>query len=331
MKKIIIISAIICFVFTVHAQRSPKDRTRHATEKQKSESAVRQSAEKKDHSSATQTQKTRQAKAGDFSRSKQTIPSVNHTNKGRWDKGQQPSQSRGNVHPYSGLKSPQRDAHNGRIAEKTNVYRSPVKKGRVSSSTGHRNNQSVRAGSAGRNQIVPRTQAEPRRHYTTPNRHAVRTNHVKGYHYQYNPVRIQQINYHYHAPKRIHVTWTQRMYHDYRIMYPDFRYWYYPIGYQIVTIPFYKAYYDIGEVRNVYGRVHEVYYSWSTDEYYLYFGGNYPYHDFTVIIPGRQARRFNNHPEMFFEGRYIWVTGLLSTFEGRPELIVKRTHQIHLY
>ena len=121
------------------------------------------------------------------------------------------------------------------------------------------------------------------------------------------------------------------MYHDYRIMYPDFRYWYYPIGYQIVTIPFYKAYYDIGEVRNVYGRVHEVYYSWSTDEYYLYFGGNYPYHDFTVIIPGRQARRFNNHPEMFFEGRYIWVTGLLSTFEGRPELIVKRTHQIHLY
>jgi hypothetical protein len=121
------------------------------------------------------------------------------------------------------------------------------------------------------------------------------------------------------------------MYHDYRVMYPEYRYWYYPIGYRIVTIPTYNAYYHIGEVRNVYGRVHEVYYSWTTDDYHLYFGGNYPFHDFTVIISGRHARRYDRYPEMYFEGRYIWVTGLLSTFEGRPELIVKRRSQIHLY
>jgi hypothetical protein len=121
------------------------------------------------------------------------------------------------------------------------------------------------------------------------------------------------------------------MYRDYRVMYPEFRYWYYPVGYEIATIPFYRAYYHIGEVRNVYGRVHEVFYSWSTDEYYLYFGGDFPYHDFTVVISGRHARRFDRYPELFFEGRYMWVTGLLSTFEGRPELVVKRRHQIHLY
>jgi hypothetical protein len=330
MKKIIIISTIICFVFTVHAQRTAKDRTRHATEKQKSESAVRHPAEKKEHNRAYQANKSGQSNARDLSRSKQTIPSRSHTNQGRRDKSQQPSRNRGNIHPYSGSKSSHREGNNGRVREKSDVYRPTVKKGAADNHSGQRNNQSIRAGSGGRNQAT-RTHTEQRSHYTTPNRQAVRSNHVKGYHYQYNPVRYRQVHYHYHAPKPIHVTWTRRMYHDYRIMYPQFRYWYYPIGYQIVTIPFYNAYYHIGEVRNVYGRVYEVYYSWTTDEYHLYFGGNYPYHDFTVIIPGRQARRFSNHPELFFEGRYIWVTGLLSTFEGRPELIVRRTHQVHLY
>jgi hypothetical protein len=330
MKKIIIISTLICFGFSVHAQRAAKDRTRHATEKQKSESAVRRTAEKKDHVRSNQAHKTRQANAGDFSRSKRTVPSGRHTYDGRWDKGQKPGQNRVNPRTSNAYKSQRRDADKGRSTEKTHAYRSAVKKGTVSSSTGQRNNQSVRAGSGGRIQAA-RTQTEPRRHYTTPNRHAVRTNHVNGYRYHYNPVRYQQVHYHYRTPKRLHVTWTNRMYREYRIMYPEFRYWYYPIGYQIVTVPFYNAYYHIGEVRNVYGRVHEVYYSWTTDEYHLYFGGNYPYHDFTVIIPGRQARRYDSHPELFFEGRYILVTGLLSTFEGRPELIVKRRHQIHLY
>lgn len=217
-----------------------------------------------------------------------------------------------------------RTNHTARLSESGRAYykqpargnQKPANHGNVGrdKGTGHKHN-------------TTRSHVEYRKHYTTPNRRVVRTNHVKAYHY--NPVRYHKIRY--YAPKRIHVTWTSRMYHDYRIMYPEFRYWYYPIGYRIVTIPFYNAYHHIGEVRNVYGRVHEVYYSWTTDEYHLYFGGAYPYHDFTVIISGRNARRFDRHPEMFFEGRYIWVTGLLSTFEGRPELIVKRNSQIHLY
>ena len=229
-------------------------------------------------------------------------------------RGQKPSGSKGR---YNGYKSP---------GNRETVQRS---------NQGNRNKQSIR-GNTGTHKPVARTHtarthAEKRKHYTTPNRRVVRTNHVNNHHYRYNPVRYRNVHYHYHAPKRVHVTWTNRMYRDYRIMYPEYRYWYYPVGYQIVTIPFYHAYYHVGEVRNVYGRVHEVYYSWTTDEYHLYFGGSYPYHDFTVVISGRHARRFDRYPEMFFEGRYMWVTGLLSTFNGRPELIVKRRHQIHLY
>jgi hypothetical protein len=168
---------------------------------------------------------------------------------------------------------------------------------------------------------------ELRRHYTTPDRRQVRS--VHGVNNHYRPVKYRKI--HYRSPAHVHVIWTRQMYHEYRILYPDFRYWYYPVGYTILTVPAYNAALHIGEVRNVYGRVHEVWYSWDTDEYFLYFGGNYPFQDFTVILPGRDARRFSRFPEAYFEGRYIWVTGLVSTFEGKPELMVKRSAQVHLY
>lgn len=338
MKKIIIITAILLFAISVHAQRTSRERTRHEPEKQKSETAVRRSAEQKKSSRSQQATRTRQASTRDISHANRsrTSPARSHSNKrsgvsrsqtlkstyekprqgqvSRSNTGNQGrskgdrSPNRGNTGTYKGQKpSPNKGA--------TGRYNGNVR----SNNNSHRNNQSVRGN----------THAEHRQHYITPNRRAVRTNHVKGYHY--NPVRYRKVNYHYRVPNRIHVTWTNRMYHDYRLMYPEFGYWYYPIGYRIVTIPAYNAYHYIGDVRNVYGRVHEVYYSWTTDEYHLYFGGGYPYHDFTVIIPGRQARRYDRYPEMYFEGRYMWVTGLLSTFEGRPELIVRRRSQIHLY
>ena len=339
MKKIIIITAILLFAISVHAQRTSREGSRHETEKQKSETAVRRSAEQKSRSSQ-QAARTSPAKSHPNNRSRvsrsQTLKSTyekpkqgqvtrnNTGNQGR-TKGDR-SPNNGNTGAYKGQKPSPNKGTTGRY---NNGYKSPNNNGNVrSNNNSHRNNQSVR-GNTGNSKNVTRTHAEHRQHYITPNRRAVRTNHVKGYHY--NPVRYRKVNYHYREPNRIHVTWTNRMYNDYRHMYPEFGYWYYPIGYRIVTVPSYNAFHHIGEVRNIYGRVHEVYYSWTTDEYHLYFGGSYPYHDFTVIIPGNQARRYDRYPDMYFEGRYMWVTGLLSTFEGRPELIVRRRSQIHLY
>jgi hypothetical protein len=169
--------------------------------------------------------------------------------------------------------------------------------------------------------------AEQRRHYTTPARRNVRNDHGVNTHYV--PVKYHKV--HYRTPRNVHIIWTRQMYNEYRILYPDFRYWYYPMGYTVLTVPSYNAGFHIGEVRNVYGMVHDAWYSWTTDEYYLYFGGSYPYQDFTVILSGRDARRFSRFPEAYFEGRYIWVTGLVSTFEGKPEIMVKRNSQVHLY
>jgi hypothetical protein len=58
-----------------------------------------------------------------------------------------------------------------------------------------------------------------RRSYRTPDRRAVRnTNGVKTHHYK---TKYRTLNHHhYRAPRHVHVTWSHRMYREYRIMYP---------------------------------------------------------------------------------------------------------------
>lgn len=118
----------------------------------------------------------------------------------------------------------------------------------------------------------------------------------------------------------------------YRTWYPHYT-WNYPVGYRINTISSWDAQYCMGEVRKVYGKVYETYYSESTDSYYLYFGAPYPYHVFTVIIPGWEANKFNYSILDYFDQRYVNVTGLISEFEqdGKPEIVIKSPRQIRLY
>ncbi len=214
----------------------------------------------------------------------------------------------------------------------TAMYKRPATNGRKNPGVVKRDNTGSREMEVRKHNRKPGTPSharheEQRKHYTTPNRTPVRK--VRGVS-NHAPVRFKKVH-NYRSPSHVDVIWTHRMFREYRILYPEFRYWYYPVGYRIVTVPAYRAWFHIGEVRNVYGRVDEVWYSWANDEYHLYFGGAYPYHDFTVILSGRDARRFHRNPERFFGGRYIWVTGLVSTFEGKPEIMVMRRSQVHLY
>lgn len=145
------------------------------------------------------------------------------------------------------------------------------------------------------------------------------------------PVEYRRVTYPYRAPVSLNIVWTNNMYVEYRNFYPYHTRWDYRYGSQIKSVSAYDAYYMIGEVANVYGQVHEVYYSSETDEYVLYFGPYYPYHDFSVIMPGFEARKFSRRPNRFFERRNIAITGLVSEFEGKPEILVRRNTQISLY
>ncbi len=174
------------------------------------------------------------------------------------------------------------------------------------------------------------TYTEQRRVYTTPApRRVVRTTpHVN---YVERPIEYRRSHNPYRVPPTINIIWNEPMYRQYSVWYPEFHYWYYPFGYTIHTISSYDAAGYIGEVTRVYGMVSETWYSPESDEYFLYFGGPYPYQDFSVVLEGRDARRFSRRPERFFTNRYIAVTGLVSLWQDKPEIDVKRRSQVEIY
>jgi len=360
MKKIIIITAIMLLAVTAFGQRSSRERARPETQNHKSEATARRSAERTPQAKKAQT--THEVRRATTASSKRTT-NMNRSqpvNTNRKPTGKaRTSNNKGNQKPTgtvrtnngNGRQKPTSTVrtNNGSSRQKpTGTVRTYQGKGnqkptgtvRTNNGKGNQkptgtvrtnngNGRQKPSGKVGTYKGNGKSHAENRRQYTTPNRKPVRQAHAV--HTHYTPVKYRKVHHHYKVPNRVNIVWTRNMYREYRLMYPDYRYWYYPTGYRIVTVPYYNANFHIGEVRNVYGRIHEVWYSWATDEYYLYFGSSYPYQDFTVILEGRDARRFSRHPEAYFGGRYIWVTGLVSHFEGKPEIMVRRRSQIHLY
>ncbi len=139
------------------------------------------------------------------------------------------------------------------------------------------------------------------------------------------------VHFPYRRPARVHVRWSVNVFRFYVNLYPVMRTWTYYPDYRFEMISAYNALFHIGELRTVYGKVTDTYYARETDEYFLYFGAYYPYHDFTVVLPGNIARRFSWNPERYFRNDYIMVTGLITEFEGKPEIVVKHPDQIRRY
>jgi hypothetical protein len=167
--------------------------------------------------------------------------------------------------------------------------------------------------------------------YHSP-RKSVEYRHIN-YNYKQKPHALdyRREHYPYRKPERISVVWTPEMHIEYRRIYPMVKHWHYPVGYRIPIVSAYDAFYYNGEVVNVYGKVYEVYYSLRSDEYILYFGAYYPFHDFTVVVPGNIARNFSFRPERYFNSAYVLVTGLVTIYDGKPEIYLSRKYQIRLY
>ena len=194
-------------------------------------------------------------------------------------------------------------------------------------------NRSRSSSSVDRKVYVPRNEnefSERRRTYTSPERRVVNRQIITN-NYVHRPIEYRRTYYPYRVPSRPDIIWNIHLYNEYRYLYPHYDYWYYPVGYRIHTISAYDADRYIGEFTRVYGRVYEVWRSGETDEYFLYFGEPYPYQDFTVILSGRDARRYSRIPERYFPGKDIAVTGIISVFEDKPEMVIKKRSQIDIY
>ena len=137
--------------------------------------------------------------------------------------------------------------------------------------------------------------------------------------------------YGYRAPVRAQFIWGVDLIRDFRIFYPEISVWKYQEGYRIPILPAYDANTVIGEISTVYGRVVETYYDPNNDQYYLYFGENYPNHIFNIIIPGPEARYISPNPDSYFNGQHVSVTGYVTQFDNRPEIIIRKARQIEVY
>jgi len=158
-------------------------------------------------------------------------------------------------------------------------------------------------------------------HHVYPKRHIKTNYHHNTYLHHYNVL---------HYPAYHEIYWTRNMYRNYRNWYPNYR-WRYDYGYRIQTLSIFDVKYNLGEVAMVYGRVYATWHNRETDDYLLFFGGDYPGQQFTVVLPGHVARRYSWRPERYFLGEHMTVTGLITTFDGIPEIIVKNKRQVGIY
>ena len=54
----------------------------------------------------------------------------------------------------------------------------------------------------------------------------------------------------------------------------------------------------------------------------------YPKQIFTVVIWGSDRNKFKNPPETSFKGKRICVTGIIESYRGKPEIVVRSSDQI---
>lgn len=63
---------------------------------------------------------------------------------------------------------------------------------------------------------------------------------------------------------------------------------------------------------------------------YFNFGQPYPHHTFTVLIWGENRHKFPRPPIQTFDGKRICVSGVVSVWKGKPQIIVTEPDQIEL-
>lgn len=139
------------------------------------------------------------------------------------------------------------------------------------------------------------------------------------------------VNYHYYrrAPQMRLIyrsAWHSFYKHHFRI-----NHFHYNVNRPLRLVPGNTAKYYTGELASVFGRVYETYYDEINQEFHLSFGAPYPRHDFTVIVTGREALRMGRTSPGYFIGHDFVVSGLITLYDGKPEIIVRYRNQIKKY
>jgi micrococcal nuclease len=102
------------------------------------------------------------------------------------------------------------------------------------------------------------------------------------------------------------------------------------IAYAQENVPPEDAAKFIGQQKTVCGTVASAHYATSSKGQPTFLNLNKPYPNqvFTVLIWGSDRGKFEKPPEALYSGKEICVTGMIQSYQGRPEIIVKEPSQI---
>src|SRR5215471_18473463 len=81
----------------------------------------------------------------------------------------------------------------------------------------------------------------------------------------------------------------------------------------------------VGETATVKGRVDSFHQS-GKGNMFLNMGGKYPNQAFTAFIPSSSAAEFSNPQQ--YEGHAVSVSGKITLYRGKPEIIVTNVSQL---
>ena len=96
------------------------------------------------------------------------------------------------------------------------------------------------------------------------------------------------------------------------------------------AISWVEASQHVGSEKRVKGPVASTNYASSSNNQptFLNLGQPYPDHKFTVVIWGRNRANFPGTPEQIYLDRTICVTGLIETYQGKPQIEATAARQI---
>ena len=350
MKKYILLAILLAAGMTASPQATRKAKQSKSKSSQVSRSSIKRSGNTARFSSRSSSQKTKPKSVAPVKRSNQHTATKKNTV--RSTRSSIPSGVKGRTSlRNNGQKNRSRSVNRFSRTHSSKSVRSvtSVTRGRsnltntnaASASTRSRNNVS-RSSDTGRSGTVRRSSGASRsaaaastvtrgRAVTKPVARRVMRVVNRNYYYRPISIEIRRMRYPYRIPAYIDLVWTPTLLNRFIFYYPTCRNWYYDYGDYIETLSAYDASAYVGYVKRVYGRVEEVYYSSEDQNYYLYFGQPFPYHDFSVVIPRHIARQISLTPTWYFQNENVWVVGLIETWDNKPEIVLHDQDQIRRY
>jgi len=86
----------------------------------------------------------------------------------------------------------------------------------------------------------------------------------------------------------------------------------------------------VGDTVTVSSRIFSGKYLMASSLTLLNVGADYPNQKLTLIIKGANRNKFNGKPEVIFKGKDVTIRGVVTDYNGKPQIIITDPNQIEI-